>query len=104
MIRESQPRKLPAGRVPAIDGPGDRAEDLLAEVVRVGVLEPLAPGQPVDQRLVERHELAPGPGVGRVAELDDQRVSRAGAARPSVLLTLGYTQPIPKPYTALTER
>ena len=86
MIRREPAAEAAAGRVevPALDGPGDRAEDLLAEVVRIGVLEPLAPGQPVDQRLVERHELAPGPGVGRVAELDDQRVSRAvRAARPS---------------------
>ena len=86
-----------AGRVevPALDGPGDRAKHLLAEVVRVGVLEPLAPGEPVDQRLVERHELAPGPGIGRVAELDDQRVSRRWRGRlvhRSSFPPPGYTQ------------
>ena len=35
-------------------------KDLLAKVARVSVLEPFETAEPVDQRLVNRQELAPG--------------------------------------------
>src|SRR5262249_40966855 len=75
--------EAPAARVEliALDGPGHGAEDPLAEVGRGGVLEPLAPGQPVDQRLGGCPRPPPGPGVGRVAELDDQRIARRRRGR-----------------------
>src|SRR5205807_2192293 len=61
--------------VPAIDGAGHRTKHLLTEVARVSVLKPLAPGQPVDKRLVKRHEFAPGLGGAGVAEPGDQRMA-----------------------------
>lgn len=70
-------KAAPAG-FPAVDGPGHRLEDILAKVVRVGILQPLAPGQPVNQRFVDGHELAPGRRIGRVAQLDDQRTPGCG--------------------------
>src|SRR5262249_52744312 len=49
------------------------AQDFLGQVLRVGVLQPAFPGEPVDQRGVSSPELFPGLPVARVAETDEER-------------------------------
>src|SRR5262249_10034521 len=68
-----------AGRVgiPPVDRTGHGAEDVLGEVVGVGPLKPPAARPPVDQRLVDLHELGPGRLVARVEEPDQKALPRA---------------------------
>ena len=71
--REPRPERAPGGvGVPLLDRGGDRAEDVLREVVRVGLLHPLGAGEAMDQRLVDLHELDPRPLVAGRLEADQQ--------------------------------
>ncbi len=84
-IRNSQARNAPRRvGVEPVDRRGDRAEDVLGQVDRVGVLEPAPPRQPVDQGRVDIDELRPCALVPRVAQAYQQTGSRArGLVHPS---------------------
>ena len=76
-LREPGAKAAPL-RVPPVDGSRHGPEDLLTDVLRVRVLQALAVSEAIYQRLVQGHELAPFGRIGRIAQFDDQRVSRAG--------------------------
>ena len=71
--REPSPERAPGGvGIPLLDRAGDRAENVLREVVRVGPLHPPGAGEAMDQGLVDLHELGPRPLIAGRLEADQQ--------------------------------
>ncbi len=75
--KQPPPKRTPVGiGIEAIDRLADGGEDFLCQILSVGMLQLLGACQAVDQRLVNRHQLAPRFIMRRCAEPQDQRSSR----------------------------
>src|SRR6516165_1598804 len=66
------------------------AEHLLGEVGGIRVLQAARPGQAVDERGVQGHELPPGVPVARIADADQQTRPRSGRLGHAVASYKGY--------------
>ena len=117
-LEQPAAERAPVGvGLPAVDRRGDGAEDVLGQVVGVGVLETALPGQAADQRGVDLQEFGPRPPVLGVAEAGQKarpcrrRVAHASSSRgkhkprPKTLHgfshTLSRTAPSPRVRSAL---
>ena len=63
--------------VVSLDGAGDRAEDVLNQVFRVGVLKSPSPRKLMHQGTIDLGKLGPGPLVSRIAKPDQETGLRA---------------------------
>src|SRR5690606_33845081 len=57
-------------------GPDDAAQHVLRDVGRVGVLQTLSPRIAIDKRRVSIDKLCPRAGIGQIANLNEQAVTR----------------------------
>ena len=69
---EFRPRRI---RLPAINGPRYRRQNLLRQVLGIGVLEPFAQCQPVYDRPVDLRKLMPGFLIGSVHKPNKQTLA-----------------------------
>ena len=83
--------------LPLLDRLGDRRQDFLGYVLRVGRLHPLMLGEPQDDRPVDLDELLPCRPIRRIADADQQAGScfrgRTHQGAPSLI---SYTEARPK--------